>query len=135
MRPPSCALAGSSKRVKSTMVVVGFMIVDYPRSGITAAPSRAPIRVATWLSSQGVKMALSLCALGEDDAGGLADTSFADIASAIAYEDTVGAGGFEAQHAARLWRGRRQARSLLAHVLALIAYLGPALEWHALDLT
>jgi hypothetical protein len=28
------------------MVVVGFMIVDYPRSGITAAPARAPIRVA-----------------------------------------------------------------------------------------
>jgi len=27
--------------------MVGFMIVDYPRSGITAAPG-APIRVATW---------------------------------------------------------------------------------------
>ena len=45
--PPSCALAGSAKRVKSTRVLVGFMIVDYPRSGITAGPSRAPISAAT----------------------------------------------------------------------------------------
>jgi hypothetical protein len=52
------------------MVVVGFMIVDYPRSGITAAPSRAPIRVATWSLTRvnaSLRPAQMFCLIGGRD--------------------------------------------------------------------